>query len=72
MFPGNPHGHSGHVRFLTCVEMSPELRTTTMPFGKNHGRFGGNKGNAATGAAAGAKENAGGGTMGEKERLISK
>lgn len=37
VFSGNPHGHSGHVRFLTCVEMTPEFSRT--PFGKNHGRF---------------------------------
>ena len=36
-FPGNPHGHSGHVRFLTCVEMTPEIGGRK-PFTKN-GRF---------------------------------
>lgn len=34
---GNPHGHSGHVRFLTCVEMTPETGGRK-PFSKN-GRF---------------------------------
>ena len=27
---GNPHGHSGHVRFLTCVEMTPEFASRTL------------------------------------------
>ena len=27
---GNPHGHSGHVRFLTSVEMSPDLGTSQL------------------------------------------
>ncbi|XP_059079950.1 uncharacterized protein LOC131878066 [Tigriopus californicus] len=48
---GNPHGHSGHVRFLTCVEMTPEVQRT--PFGKTISRFNRpNKGEANTNNAS--------------------
>ena len=32
---GNPHGHTGHVRFLTCVEMSAD----SVPRGPGLSRF---------------------------------
>lgn len=25
---GVPHGHTGHVRFLTCVEASPDIKSS--------------------------------------------
>jgi len=34
-FLGNPHGHTGHVRFLTCVEMSAD----SVPRGPGLSRF---------------------------------
>ncbi len=48
---GNQYGHSGHVRFLTCVEMTPEFARIP-PFGKSHGRFQGRSSKAAGGEAA--------------------
>ncbi|KAL7632553.1 UNVERIFIED_CONTAM: hypothetical protein RMT77_017120 [Armadillidium vulgare] len=33
---GIPHGHTGNVRFLTCVEMTPESRPSRL---KSHSRY---------------------------------
>ena len=36
---GLPHGHTGHVRFLTCVEATPEVRSSRSHHPAHHHRY---------------------------------
>ncbi|CAM1304706.1 ARHGEF17 (predicted) [Pycnogonum litorale] len=36
---GIPHGHTGHVRFLTGVEMSPSYDSKTLSYNSNRSRY---------------------------------
>ncbi|GFS94317.1 rho guanine nucleotide exchange factor 17 [Nephila pilipes] len=57
---GLPHGHTGHVRFLTCVEMNPGIPMDPAGFGKYSFRSSKSKENsngrrASTSASTGSK-----------------
>ena len=38
-FEGLPHGHTGHVRFLTCVETTPEGQFSRSPRSRQSPHF---------------------------------